>query len=54
MLYEVITIAAIAVLSGAIVTVLLAYLMDIDIKLAVGLFSGALTSTLHDGRPERR
>ena len=38
-------IAATAVLSGAVVASLSAYLFDIDFKLAVGLYSGALTST---------
>ena len=40
-----ISIAAICVLSGGLVTVLLAYSMDIEFDLAVGLFTGALTST---------
>jgi putative transport protein len=40
-----VSIAGIAVLSGAIVASLLAYVIDIDFKLAVGLFTGALTST---------
>ena len=40
-----VSIAVIAVLSGALVATLAAYLLDIDFKLAVGLFSGALTST---------
>lgn len=39
------SIAAIAVLSGAIVASLAAYFMGIDFKLAVGLFTGAMTST---------
>jgi len=38
-------IAAITVISGAVVAGLLAHLMDIDFKLVVGLFTGALTST---------
>lgn len=38
-------IAAFAVVSGAVVTTVLAYFMNIDSKLAVGLFTGALTST---------
>ncbi len=42
---KLIGIAASAVLSGAIVTAIMAYLLDIDFKLAVGLFTGALTST---------
>ncbi|MCG8306581.1 MAG: hypothetical protein MI975_04260 [Cytophagales bacterium] len=40
-----ISIAGIAVLSGGIATYLLAYFIDVDFKLAVGLFTGALTST---------
>lgn len=42
---KLISIAAMAVLSGAIVASLSAYFMDIDFKLAVGLYTGALTST---------
>ncbi len=42
---KLISIAAIAVISGAIVSGLLAYLMEIDFKLVVGLYTGALTST---------
>ena len=42
---KLISIAGISVLSGALTTVLLAYLFDVDFKLAVGLFTGALTST---------
>lgn len=42
---KLVSIAAITVLSGAIVAVTLAYILEIDLKLAVGLFSGALTST---------
>ena len=42
---KLIGIASVAVLSGAGITVLLAYLLDIDFALAVGLFTGALTST---------
>lgn len=38
-------IAALAVISGAVVASGLAYFMDIDFKLAVGLYAGALTST---------
>ncbi len=40
-----IMITAIVVVSGALTTVLLAWTLDIDYKLAVGLFTGALTST---------
>ena len=42
---KLISVAAIAVLSGAIIASLLAYFMDINYKLAVGLFAGAMTST---------
>ncbi len=38
-------IAALAVVTGAVVTTILAYFMEIDYKLAVGLFAGAMTST---------
>ncbi len=37
--------AFLVIVSGALVTIVLAHLMDIDFKLAVGLFTGALTST---------
>ena len=37
--------AIVVIVSGALVTILLAHLFDIDFKLAVGLFTGALTST---------
>jgi len=37
--------AFLVIVSGALVTILLAQLFDIDFKLAVGLFTGALTST---------
>ena len=39
------SVASIAVLSGALVAGSLAFFIDIDFKLAVGLFTGALTST---------
>jgi len=42
---QLVLIAALAVISGAVVASGLAYFMDIDFKLAVGLFAGALTST---------
>lgn len=42
---KLISIAAIAVISGALVSGLLAYSLDLDYKLVVGLFTGALTST---------
>ncbi len=37
--------AFMVIVSGALVTILMAHLLDIDFKLAVGLFTGALTST---------
>lgn len=40
-----ISITAIVVVTGALLTVLMAWVLDIDYKLAVGLFTGALTST---------
>lgn len=40
-----ISVSAIAVLSAALVASIAAYVFDIDFKLAVGLFSGAMTST---------
>jgi len=40
-----ISISALAVLTGAIVASVLSYFMEIDFKLAVGLFAGAMTST---------
>jgi putative transport protein len=40
-----ISISAITVVSGALVSVLLAVLLQIDFTLVVGLFAGALTST---------
>lgn len=40
-----ISVAALAVLSGALIASLFSYFMDIDFKLAVGLFTGAMTST---------
>ncbi len=40
-----ILVAALAVISGAVTASLLAYFMNIDFKLAVGLFAGAMTST---------
>ena len=42
---KLISIAGTTVLSGAITALLLANLFDVDFKLAVGLFTGALTST---------
>ncbi len=42
---KLISIAAIGVISGAIVASLSAYFLDIDFKLAVGLYTGAMTST---------
>jgi putative transport protein len=42
---KLISIAAIAVISGALVSGLLAYFLEIDYKLVVGLFAGAMTST---------
>lgn len=42
---QLVLIASLAVISGAVVASGLAYFMDIDFKLAVGLFAGALTST---------
>lgn len=42
---KLISVAAVAVLSGAIIASLLAYFFGIDYKLAVGLFTGAMTST---------
>lgn len=42
---KLISIAAIAVISGALVSGLLAYFLEIDYKLVVGLFTGAMTST---------
>lgn len=40
-----ILITAIVVISGALTTVITAYLFNVDYKMAVGLFTGALTST---------
>ncbi len=42
---QLVLIAALAVISGAVIASGLAYFMGIDYKLAVGLFTGALTST---------
>jgi putative transport protein len=42
---KLIGIAAIAVISGALVSGLLAYFLELDYKLVVGLFTGAMTST---------
>lgn len=43
--FQLILIAAIVVVSGAIIAFVAAYSFNIDFKLAVGLFTGALTST---------
>jgi putative transport protein len=43
--FQLIVIAATVVVSGAAVAISAGYLFDIDFKLAVGLFTGALTST---------
>ena len=42
---QLVGIAAIVVVSGALITILMSYLFDIDLKLGVGLLTGALTST---------
>jgi len=42
---KLISIAGITVISGATISLLMAYFMDIDYKLVVGLYTGALTST---------
>lgn len=42
---QLILVSAVIVISGAVVTVLLGFLFNIDFKIAVGLFTGALTST---------
>ncbi|NLR90866.1 transporter [Flammeovirga sp. SR4] len=42
---KLIILAVIAVFSGGLVTFLLGYLFDVDFKIAVGLLTGALTST---------
>jgi len=43
--FQLILISAIVVVSGAVVAVIAAYSFNIDFKLVVGLFTGALTST---------
>jgi len=43
--FQLIVIAATVVVSGAAIAITAGYLFDIDFKLAVGLFTGALTST---------
>jgi putative transport protein len=42
---QLVGIAAIVVISGGLTTLILTYIFDIDLKLGVGLFTGALTST---------
>ena len=42
---QLVMVAGIVVISGGIIAVLLAYLFTVDYKLAVGLYTGALTST---------
>jgi putative transport protein len=43
--FQLILIAAIVIIAGSVVAVIAAYMLDIDFKLVVGLFTGALTST---------
>lgn len=43
--FQLVMVAGIVVVSGAFITILLAYLYSVDYKLAVGLFTGAMTST---------
>jgi putative transport protein len=43
--FQLIIIAGTVVVSGALITIIAAYFFEIDFKLAVGLFTGALTST---------
>ncbi len=43
--FQLVMVSGIVVLSGALLTLILSFLFDVDFKLAVGIFTGALTST---------